>query len=68
MKKNQVHRVVIHRAGENAEAFAEKSATFHVEVIERRLNRSELTGKEKIAVIDKILENIKFQEGCGVRK
>lgn len=68
MKKNQVHRVVIHRAGENAEAFSEKSAAFHVEVIERRLNRSELAGKEKIAVIDKILENIKFQEGCGVRK
>ncbi len=68
MKKNQVRRVVIHGAEKNAEAFSEKAGGFHVEVIERRLNQSDLTAKEKIAVIDKILETRKPREGRGVKK
>lgn len=68
MKKNQVRRVIVHQKREAAEAFAEKASAFHVEVIERRLDRSGFTAAEKIAVIDKILENIKSQKDHGARE
>ncbi len=69
MKKNCVQNVIIH-VPENMDvhALSDKINEFHLEVVERRLNGSNLTTDEKIAVIDKILDNLKSRELDGIIK
>lgn len=69
MKKNKIQNVIIHIA-DNADihALSDKVNAFHVDVIERRLNQSDLTTEQKIAVIDKIIENLKLREVNGFIK
>lgn len=52
----------------DSHSLSNKINEFHVEVIERRLNNSNLSAKEKIAVIDRILENLKSRENEGIIK
>ena len=47
---------------------SQAKGTFHLEVVERRLNSSNLTTEEKITVIDKILDNLKSHELDGIIK
>jgi hypothetical protein len=49
-------------------SLSDKINEFHVEVLERKLNNSNLTVEEKIAVIDRILENLKSREHEGIIK
>ena len=49
-------------------ALSDKINEFHLEVVERRLNSSNLTTDEKIAIIDKILDNLKSRELDGIIK
>ena len=49
-------------------ALSDKINEFHLEVVERRLNSSNLTTDEKIAVIDKVLDNLKSREFDGIIK
>lgn len=69
MKKNCVQNVIIH-VSDNVDfhALSDKINEFHFEVIERRLNLSNLTTEEKITVIDKILENLRSRELNGIIK
>lgn len=69
MKKNCVQNVIIH-VSDNMDfhALSDKINEFHFEVIERRLNSSNLTTEEKITVIDKILESLKSRELNGIIK
>ena len=69
MKKNCVQNVIIH-VSDNVDfhALSDKITEFHFEVIERRLNSSNLTTEEKITVIDKILESLKSRELNGIIK
>lgn len=69
MKRNRVQNVIIH-ISENMDfhALSDKMNAFHLEVVERRLNSSNLTTEEKIAVVDKILDNLKSRELDGIIK
>ena len=69
MKKNCVKNVIVHMP-ENMDfhTLSDKINEFHLEVVERRLNGSNLTTDEKIAVIDKILDNLKSRELDGIIK
>lgn len=69
MKRNYVQNVIIH-VPENMDfhALSDKINEFHLEVVERRLNSSNLNTGEKIAVIDKILDNLKSRELDGIIK
>lgn len=69
MRKNHVHNVIIH-IPENIDfhSLSDKINEFHLEVVESRLKRSNLTIEDKIAVIDKILVNLKSQELDGIIK
>lgn len=69
MKKNYVQNVIIH-VSDNMDfhALSDKINEFHFEVIERRLNCSNLTTEEKITIIDKILESLKSCELDGIIK
>ena len=49
-------------------ALSDKVNGFHAEVIERRLNQSNLTIEQKLAVIDKIIKSLKLRESGGVIK
>ncbi len=69
MKKNCIQNIVIHVSDNmDSRSLSNKINEFHVEVIERRLNDSNLSAKEKIAVIDRILENLKSREHEGIIK
>ena len=69
MKKNCIQNIVIHTSDNmDSHSLSNKINEFHVEVIERRLNNSNLSAKEKIAVIDRILENLKSRENEGIIK
>lgn len=69
MKKNQIQNVIIH-ASDNMDlrVLASKINEFHVDIIERRLNNSNLTLDDKIAVIDHISKNLKSRERDGLIK
>lgn len=49
-------------------ALSDKINDFHIEIIERKLHSSNLTNQEKVAVIDKILEDLKLREQDGTIK
>ena len=69
MKRNCVQNVIVHIPDNmDLHALSDKINEFHLEVVERRLNSSNLTTDDKIAVIDKILDNLKSRELDGIIK
>ena len=69
MRKNVVQNVIVHIAEDaDISALTDKISGFHVDLIEYRLNQSDLTVKQKIAVVDKILNNLKSREVNGIIK
>ena len=69
MKKNCIQNIIIHVSDNiDSRSLSDKINEFHVEVIERRLSNSNLSVKEKVAVIDRILENLKSREEEGIIK
>ena len=57
MKRNCVQNVMVHIPDNmDLHALSDKINEFHLQVVERRLNSSNLTTDDKIAVIDKILD------------
>ena len=63
MRENVVQNVIVHIADDaDFNTIADKISGFHVDIIEHRLNQSDLTVKQKIAVVDKILDNLKSRE------
>lgn len=69
MKRNQIRHVVIHNAeNANQSALSDKISVFHAGVIERRLAQLPLTAEQKIAVVNKIIEDLKLREINGVIK
>lgn len=69
MKKNCVQHIIIHTPDNmDFRSLSDKINAFHVEVLERRLNNSNLTVEEKITVIDRILEILKSREHEGIIK
>lgn len=69
MYKNRIRNVVIHEP-ESGDMYTlvDRVSAFHVDIIERRLRQSDLTAVQKIAVIDKIIENLKSREVNGFIK
>ena len=69
MRKNQVQRVVLHWPEEGADcALGDRISEFHRDILERRLEQSGLTARQRIAVIDQILERRKAKESSGLRR
>ena len=63
MKKNQVQNIIIHIPNDfDYHALSDKMSRFHVDVIERKLNQSNLSTKQKIDVINKIITNFRSAE------
>ena len=62
MKPNIARKVIVHSpTGESSSRLLiERVNTFHVDIIERRLNNSSLTTKQKVEIINTILEFIKL--------
>lgn len=62
MKPNIARKVIVHGpTGESSSRLlAARINAFHVEIIERRLNNSSLTTKQKVEIINTILESIKL--------
>lgn len=69
MKRSYIQNIIIHTP-DNMDFYflSDKINEFHVEIVERKLNNSNLTVQEKIAVIDKILESLKSREHEGIIK
>ena len=66
MRKNRIQNIVVHEPdARGIHARANRVNAFHVDVIERRLNQSNLTTEQKIVVMDKIMENLKSREING---
>lgn len=61
----KIRGIVIHDGTEIGYSRAEKLNEFHVDVIRRRLNESNLTTTQKIAVVDQIIEGLKLREING---
>lgn len=69
MYKNRIRNIVVHEPdGRDIHALADKVSEFHADVIERKLNQSNLTTKQKIAVINKIIDVLKSREVNGFIK
>jgi hypothetical protein len=66
MKRNQARNIIIHNS--NSSSLPGIINEFHIQVIERRLNRLSLSSEQKITVIDKIIENLKSREINGIIK
>lgn len=67
MKNNTVCSVIIHSTDDKGMyALANRVSSFHIELIERRLNQSNLTQVQKITVIDKIIESLESQLGNSI--
>lgn len=56
MGKNRVQQVIIHAQDADLRLISEQVSKFHVEMIERRLNQSQLTTAQKMDIIDKIIQ------------
>lgn len=69
MGKNGIRNIVVH-ISDNADihTLADRISEFHVDIIERRLNQSNLATEQKIAVIDKIIDDLKSREVAGIIK
>lgn len=51
MSKNRIQHIIIHESdGGNLHTLADRVSEFHANIIERRLNQSSLSAKQKIAV------------------
>ncbi len=60
MRKSCAINIIIHPPDENNRQNLEKKVSrFHAEIIERRLNHSDLTAEQQAAVIDKITDILK---------
>lgn len=64
MRKNLVQNVVIHTAdGSDDQSLIAQINAFHVALIERSLDQSQLTLAQKKAVLDQIITDLKSQVG-----
>lgn len=69
MKKPQVRRIIPHFVhDEHSASLSDRIADLHVQVIENRLNRLDLTTEQKLKVIDLILANLKSGEVHSVNQ
>ena len=69
MRKNLVQNVIIHISDNvDIHALADKISEFHADMIERKLNQSDLTTEQKIAALDKIIDDLKSREVNGIIK
>lgn len=69
MRKNIVNSVIIHgMEGIDISAIADRICGFHVEIIERRLNQTNISMENKIELIDSIKKILKAREKDGLIK
>ena len=69
MGKNMARNVIVHLANHaDLHALTDRVSEFHVNVIERKLHQSDLTTEQKIAVVNKILDDLKSREVNGIIK
>ncbi len=69
MRKNIIREVIVHIADDgNIHTLTDRVNEFHVDMIERKLNQSDLATEQKIAVIDLILADLQAREVNGFIK
>lgn len=63
----KIRSIIVHAGSEaDHQLRADKLNEFHVDIIRRRLNESNLTTAQKIAVVDKIIESLRLREIDGI--
>lgn len=63
MKRNQIQHICIHLVPPpDGRSVAERINRFHVQLIERRLNQSELEKYQKMEIVERIIQKIKLNE------
>ena len=63
MKKPQIRNIIPHFVcNSQQDSLSCMIAELHVKVIEHKLNRSNFTTEQKLAVIDNIIKNLKVNE------
>jgi len=69
MKRNRIQNIIIHVPDSmNFHALASRVSLFHSEIIQRKLNQSNLTAEQKITVLNRIIENLRSREVNGFIK
>ena len=69
MRKNHVQRIIgAPLSGEAIRCLINKVNGFYFEIIERKLNQSRFSSRQKIAIIDQILASLKAHEGNNASK
>lgn len=69
MKKPQVRRIIPHFVQyEHSKSLSDMISDLHVQVIENRLNRLDLTTEQKLKVIDLIVAKLKSGEVHSVNQ
>ena len=69
MRKNHVQRIIgAPLSGEAIRCLINKVNGFYSEIIERKLNQSRLSSRQKTAIIDQILASLKAHEGNNASK
>ena len=67
MSKHVVQGIVLHTPPNSpSHSLANRVSEFHAEVIERRLKQTNLTTEQQVAVLDRILTNLRAHEVEGV--
>lgn len=68
MVNKQVRNIIIHlvKPPESDTSIPDKINELHVEIIRQRLKQNNLTAEQKIAVIDRIIQNLKTREMAGI--
>ncbi|AMJ41043.1 hypothetical protein SDC9_147604 [bioreactor metagenome] len=60
MRKNKIKNVMVHKADLfDLQPLSNKIVVFHTDIIERKLKQSGLSKKNKLEVLDKIIDNLK---------
>ena len=68
-KKNNIKNIIIHNGEiDNLNFLSDRINKFHSEIIERKLNETNLSPKQKILVVEKIIKYLKSRENNGIIK
>lgn len=59
MRKNKIKNIMVHKVEPiDKQPLSHKISSFHAEIIERKLKQSGLSKKNKLEVLDKIINNL----------
>lgn len=58
MKKNQIHKIIIHTEQADLTSLPARIGKFHTKIIQNRLSAANLSTRQKIKIVQQIIENL----------